>query len=159
MINHSIIKFKDLEFLISGSPYEENIYEFIDLLKFHNIKHVIRVCVENTYPKYMLIDNGFFFYEFKIIDGNITTVEEKKIWINLYNNLKKNGIKNFAIHCVSGFGRAPLFLAIALVNDGLEPYEAISFIRNHRKGSLNSLQVKYIINQKKNIQNCICNLQ
>ena len=35
-------------------------------------------------------------------------------------------------------------MAIALINDGMEPYEVINLIRN------NNLQVKYIIKQKKN---------
>ena len=159
MINHSIINLEDQKFLISNTPYENTIYDYIELLKFNKIKHVIRVCSENTYPKYMLEENGFFFLEFKIKDGCVPTLEEKEKWINNYNILKSKGIKNFAIHCVSGLGRAPLFMALALVvNDEFDPYDVITLIRNNRKGSLNSIQVKYIISQK-NKQKCNCNLQ
>lgn len=157
MINFSIICFKDLKFLISNSP-SNYIDEYINLLKLNKILHVIRVCEEKTYPKYILEKNGFFFYEYRIKDGNTTTLEEEENWINLFSNLRKKGIKNYAIHCKSGLGRAPFFLALILLKEGIEPYEVINFIRNNRKGSLNSNQVKYIL-KKKNIYKCICTIQ
>ena len=41
------------------------------------------------------------------------------------------------VHCVAGLGRAPLLVAIALVNKGCPPVMAIDLIRKNRKGALN----------------------
>ena len=38
---------------------------------------------------------------------------------------------------MAGLGRAPLLCAIALVNRGCEPIQAIELIRKNRKGALN----------------------
>ena len=158
MIDFTTICFKDLKFLISASPSIYNIKEYINLLKLNKILHVIRVCEEKTYPKYIIEKNGFIFYEYKIKDGNSTTIEEEEIWINLFSILKEKGIKNYAIHCKSGLGRAPLFLALILLKEGIKPYEVINFIRNNRRGALNSNQVKYIL-EKKKIYKCYCTIQ
>jgi protein tyrosine phosphatase type IVA len=49
---------------------------------------------------------------------------------------------------VAGLGRAPLLVALALVNRGCEPFEAIDMIRKGRRGALNVIQANYIIEYK-----------
>ena len=43
------------------------------------------------------------------------------------------------VHCVAGLGRAPLLVAIALVNKGCTPINAINLIRKQRVGALNQV--------------------
>lgn len=38
-----------------------------------------------------------------------------------------------AVHCVAGLGRAPVMVAIALIENGMEPLDAVSFIRSKSK--------------------------
>lgn len=44
-----------------------------------------------------------------------------------------------AVHCVAGLGRAPVLVAVALVEKGMDALDAIMFIRERRKGELGSL--------------------
>jgi hypothetical protein len=50
-----------------------------------------------------------------------------------------------AVHCVAGLGRAPLLVAIALIEEGMdEPMEALREVRRRRPGSLNHRQITYL---------------
>ena len=52
--------------------------------------------------------------------------------------------KTIAVHCVAGLGRAPVMVAIALIEAGMQPIDVIDFIRKRRRGAFNSKQLKYI---------------
>ncbi len=57
--------------------------------------------------------------------------------------------QRIGVHCVAGLGRAPFFVAMALVSNGCSPINAIELIRKNRKGSLNIVQANYILDFKK----------
>ena len=56
--------------------------------------------------------------------------------------------KRIGVHCVAGLGRAPFLVAIALVNNGCTPSNAIELIRKNRPGALNLAQANYILEFK-----------
>ena len=71
------------------------------------------------------------------------------------------------VHCVAGLGRAPFLVAIALVNHGCSPLNAIELIRKNRPGALNLTQANYILefkggvtgNKKSgNNRGCLCTI-
>lgn len=45
--------------------------------------------------------------------------------------------------------RAPILIAIALIEEGMDPLESVEFIRKRRQGAINNKQLKYIENYKK----------
>ena len=49
-----------------------------------------------------------------------------------------------AVHCVAGLGRAPVLVAIALIEFGMDAISAVSFIRQRRRGAINAVQLKYL---------------
>jgi protein tyrosine phosphatase type 4A len=52
---------------------------------------------------------------------------------------------SIAVHCVAGLGRAPVLVAIALVERaGMNALDAIQFIRSRRRGAINSNQMMFI---------------
>jgi len=61
-------------------------------------------------------------------------------------NTVNNTDNIIAVHCVAGRGRAPLLVVIALIERGMDRYEAITLVRQKRRGALNSKQLKYIEN-------------
>jgi protein tyrosine phosphatase type 4A len=61
-----------------------------------------------------------------------------------------------AVHCVAGLGRAPVLVAIALVEAGLQPLEAVTAIREKRKGAINRKQLTYLeTDYKKRKAGCV----
>ena len=59
------------------------------------------------------------------------------------------GKATVAVHCVAGLGRAPVLVAIALIEDGMEPLDAVHEIRSKRKGAINARQLAYLENTYK----------
>jgi len=52
---------------------------------------------------------------------------------------------SIAAHCQAGLGRAPALVAIALMErGGMEPLDAIAYIRERRKGAFNAKQMAYL---------------
>jgi protein tyrosine phosphatase type 4A len=49
-----------------------------------------------------------------------------------------------AVHCVAGLGRAPVLVAVALIEYGMKPLDAIEFIRSRRKGAFNTHQIEFL---------------
>lgn len=49
-----------------------------------------------------------------------------------------------AVHCAAGIGRAPVLAAVALVEAGLEPMEAVGWIRALRRGAINATQLAFL---------------
>lgn len=49
-----------------------------------------------------------------------------------------------AVHCVAGLGRAPVMVAIALIELGMKYEEAVETIRDQRRGAINAKQLSYL---------------
>ncbi|XP_059937858.1 protein tyrosine phosphatase type IVA 1-like isoform X2 [Mesoplodon densirostris] len=49
-----------------------------------------------------------------------------------------------AVHCVAGLGRAPVLVALALIEGGMKYEDAVQFIRQKRLGAFNSKQLLYL---------------
>lgn len=64
------------------------------------------------------------------------------------NTAPKADVRRIGVHCLAGLGRAPFFVAIALVNNGCTPINAIDLIRKNRPGAFNLAQCNYILEFK-----------
>ncbi|VDD76046.1 unnamed protein product [Mesocestoides corti] len=53
-----------------------------------------------------------------------------------------------AVHCLAGYGRAPVLVAVALLELGMTNQNAIELIRSKRKGAFNDRQVDYLRNYR-----------
>ena len=50
-----------------------------------------------------------------------------------------------AVHCVAGLGRAPVLVAIALIEAGMDPLDSIENIRSKRRGAFNKPQIAFLV--------------
>ncbi|RKP03199.1 hypothetical protein CXG81DRAFT_7888, partial [Caulochytrium protostelioides] len=63
------------------------------------------------------------------------------------------------VHCVAGLGRAPVLVAMALIEAGMAPLDSVIFIRERRRGAINNRQLKYIESYKRRAsQNKSCSI-
>ena len=159
----TLIDVKPLRFLIMDAPRQANLHLYIREMRKHHVVHVVRVC-EPTYVGGELQSAGIALHEMEYKDGTSPSPDLIRSWLELvdrtfYNNTSTaatGGASSLdpppciAVHCVAGLGRAPVMVAIALIEfAGMDPVEAVSFLREKRRGAINEKQLLYLGEYKK----------
>lgn len=138
------VVYKNMRFLITDRPSDVTIYQFIDELKKHRCHDVVRVC-EPTYKTEPLINESIDVLDWEFPDGHPPPKEIRDKWIQL---VKKRFAEDpgscIAVHCVAGLGRAPVLVALALMESGMKYEDAVELIRQHRRGAINQKQLAYL---------------
>jgi len=135
------IEYKGMKFLITDRPSDQTILSYIQELKKHNVHTVVRVC-EPSYKIDELTSQGITVHDLVYDDGTFPPSEVVDEWFKL---LKKHCSESpdgcIAVHCVAGLGRAPVMVALALIELGLKYEEAVELIREKRRGAINAKQM------------------
>lgn len=135
---------KNMRFLITDRPTDANLDKFMTELEKHGVKDVVRVC-EPTYSKDKLLTNGITVMDWEFDDGSPPPPEIVQDWFSL---LKSRFAEDpgccIAVHCVAGLGRAPVLVALALMEAGLKYEDAVEMIREKRRGAINTKQLAYL---------------
>jgi len=144
----SLVEHKGLSFLIFDAPNDSNLDLYIEEFQKKKVKTVVRVC-EATYSPKPLKDNGIDMMDWPFPDGAGPPTEIVHNWMDLVRKHFKESKTPIGVHCLAGLGRAPVLVALALIEFGMEPLAAVEFIRKVRRGSINAPQLKYILAYKK----------
>lgn len=152
---------RGLKFVILDCPTENNLHLYIQELKERGATDVVRLC-EPTYSKEILNENGINVLDLSVKDGGIPAPNVLQTFLQLCEERfgpfgnevqestpQSDNLPTIAVHCVAGLGRAPVMVAIALIERGLEPLEAVELIRKKRRGAFNSVQLTYLMDQYK----------
>jgi len=161
-----------MRFLIMDAPRKSNLHLYLRECRKHQVTDVVRVC-EPTYPGAELESAGVKLHEMPYSDGHSPPDEILDRWLKLvddrfyhvgssqiqqsYVQGNPTGAGNLAsvsnsfthptiaVHCVAGLGRAPVLVAIALVEfANMDPVEAVTLIRKHRRGAINEKQLNWL---------------
>jgi len=138
----SLIKHKDLKFLIMDRPTESNLHVYLRELKKVGVTDIVRVC-EETYSSAEVVKSGIKMHEIPFADGKSPPDEVIVRWLEVVTTARKQG-GCVAVHCVAGLGRAPVLVAVALIDNGTKAIDAIEMIRKERKSALNNSQIKFL---------------
>ncbi|XP_034253061.1 protein tyrosine phosphatase type IVA 1 [Thrips palmi] len=138
------IEYKGMKFLITDRPSDTTIKAYIQELKKHKVRDVVRVC-EPTYKVEELREEGISVTDLAYDDGTSppTTVVDE--WFELLRRrFKDTPDACVAVHCVAGLGRAPVLVALALIELGLKYEDAVEMIRQKRRGAINAKQLAFL---------------
>jgi protein-tyrosine phosphatase len=93
-----------------------------------------------------------------IIDIDVVHSHKIPFISSMLSFIESPAEKAIAVHCVAGLGRAPVLVAIALIEYAhYDPVEAVSFIRKIRRGSINEKQLQYLEQySRQNKPGCLC---
>jgi len=147
----TFIDYKQYKFLVMDAPTDQNLPAYVEALKKKNATWVVRAC-EGTYSVQPLLAAGIKVLECPFADGDPPPDSVRVKWLELVDQeftTKPNSESCIAVHCVAGLGRAPALVAIALIEAGMEPLDAIAFIRKKRRGAINARQITYLETYKR----------
>ncbi|KAF7279576.1 hypothetical protein GWI33_006973 [Rhynchophorus ferrugineus] len=143
------ISYKGYRFLITMKPSNASMTEYVKEMKKHNVKTIVKLC-EEPYDTKKLNDNGICVLDLAFADGGSPPESIIDEWFKVLRNTFE-GDKDacVAVHCVSGLGRAPVLVALALIELGLKYEEAVELIRERRRGAINLKQLEFLEKYKK----------
>ncbi|CEP16549.1 hypothetical protein [Parasitella parasitica] len=124
----------------TNCPTESTLGLYLDEFIKYNVSTVVRCC-QPTYNSQQLISKGISVVDLPFKDGGIPPDNIIHDWLHILQNASNTTI---AVHCVAGLGRAPVLVAIALIELGMAPLDAIQFIREKRRGSFNKPQITFL---------------
>lgn len=151
------IQYKNWKFLICDAPTDVNIENYIAELKRHGVTHLVRAC-EETYDEQALIDAGIVFREMFFEDGSYPPADVCGEWVKFCKEAFGKGKTEesvIAVHCVAGLGRAPVLVAIALLELKMQALAAAELIRKNRRGAINQKQLTFLTGYKTSKGSCL----
>lgn len=152
----TLIEYAELKFLIMDAPSQSNLHLYLKEMERVRVRDVVRIC-EPTYSKEMVESSGIKVHDWVFPDGESPPNHVIESWLSLVDKTKSNNLNNrdnpddssaIAVHCVAGLGRAPVLVAIALIENGMKPLDAVMFIRQRRRGAINNKQLKFLENYR-----------
>lgn len=144
----SPISHKKLRFVITDRPTDDTLPAYIEMLKKHKVKHLVRVC-EPSYNVEDIEKQGIEVHDWPCEDGAPPPKDVRQKWLKLCKEtFDASAVDSIAVHCVAGLGRAPVLVAISLIEGGMTPEDAVLFIRKHRHGAINKRQLLFLQDYK-----------
>lgn len=132
-------------YCVTQCPDPNNLQTYKDLLLKNNIKTLVKLCDGDIYDIAYLEHHGITVINIPIDDGTTPDKQVIKNWINIIKNEFDKNNRTIAVHCMSGLGRAPLFVCVGLILiDKIDPIIAITEVRNVIKGALNTNQINFL---------------
>ncbi|XP_075881831.1 protein tyrosine phosphatase type IVA 2-like isoform X3 [Nelusetta ayraudi] len=142
------ITYDCMRFLLTHNPASTQMEGFIEDLKEHGAKTLVRVCAP-TYDKAPLEQEGIQVLDWSFEDGSGPPEQVVEDWLHLLQaKFRDEAGSCVAVHCTSGLGRGPVLVALALIECGMECEDAVHFIRQKRHGAFNSKQLQYLESYK-----------
>jgi len=145
------IEFKNMRFLITEQPQDARIHNYISILKSHKVSHLV-CATDPTYKTDDLQQAGVSVAQLPFPDGSAPTGDILEKWLNLVKKAFQDGDPAetcVGVHCVTGLGRAPVLVAVALIELGMKYEDAVEMIRLKRRGAINSRQLEFLAKYKR----------
>ena len=150
----TLIEYRNLKFLIMDAPSDSTIELYIKNMKQNRVNVLVRACAL-TYDCNKVTEAGIRYYPLQFEDGNCPPPDIIEKWGRLVKDTFEKHDRCIAVHCVAGLGRAPILIAIALIDAGMQPLDCVAFLRERRKGVLNNKQIQWLEKYKQRNERCL----
>ncbi|KAI7857146.1 protein-tyrosine phosphatase-like protein [Circinella umbellata] len=148
-----------VRFLILDCPTESTLGFYIEQFIKLNVRTVVRCCPP-TYSTTRLSEYDINVVDLPFKDGGVPSPALVHDWNLLIYKIQQDishhsssscsiDKTTIAVHCVAGLGRAPVLVAIALIEAGMDALDSIENIRSKRRGAFNKPQIAFLVSKKK----------
>lgn len=157
VIETPAISLSPLRFLLLDCPTESTLPLYMDEFRRLNVTDVVRCC-QATYNAARLTEEGINVLDLPFRDGGVPPPAVIGQWLKLVETRDREARMNastsqddpdmrptIAVHCVAGLGRAPVLVAISLIEMGMQPLDAIEYVRRKRRGAFNKPQIAFLV--------------
>lgn len=136
-------------FTITEQPRNATMDKYIRILQAERVTHLV-CCTERQYDTTKLTDSGISVHELSYPDGSAPGPEIVEQWLSLVSTVfLADPDTGMGVHCVTGLGRAPVLVCIALIEQGMKYEDAIEHMRKTRPGAINTKQLQFLANYKR----------
>lgn len=160
----SLVTKGSMRFLVMDAPRQSNLHLYIRECRKQGVTDIVRVCEPTYNGEAELAKAGISLHEMAYPDGTIPPKEVIDQWLDLVHQrffqrqgdqLPDSATPTIAVHCHAGLGRAPVLVAIALIEfSGMDPVDAVTFIRQRRRGAINEKQLNYLEKYRSQWKGC-----
>ncbi|XP_053445028.1 protein tyrosine phosphatase type IVA 1-like [Nycticebus coucang] len=138
------VTYKNMRFLITHSPTSATLNTFTKELQRYGVTTVVRLC-QATYDAALVAKEGIRFLDWPFDDGAPPSPQIVDDWLSFVKiKFREEPGGCVAVHCAAGLGRAPVLVALALMEGGMKYEDAVQLIRQKRRGAFNSKQLSYL---------------
>uniref|UniRef100_M3YV85 Protein tyrosine phosphatase 4A2 n=1 Tax=Mustela putorius furo TaxID=9669 RepID=M3YV85_MUSPF len=138
------ISYENMRFLITHNPTNATLNKFTEVCSLYALVSSWEgsSCKENKCP---VGEESLATLDWPFDDGAPPPNQIVDDWLNLLKTkFREEPGCCVAVHCVAGLGRAPVLVALALIECGMKYEDAVQFIRQKRRGAFNSKQLLYL---------------
>ncbi|KFO21170.1 Protein tyrosine phosphatase type IVA 1 [Fukomys damarensis] len=148
------ITYKSMRFLITHNTTKATLNKFTEELKKYGVNTVVRVC-EATYDPTLVEKEDIHVFDWPSDGGAPPSNQIVDDWLNLVKiKFHEEPGCCIAVHCVAGLGRAPVLVALALIEGRMKYGDAVQFIRQKWCGAFSSKQLLHLERCRPNVQLC-----
>ena len=145
MSKSTIVTKSGFKYIVTQSPDPNNLQNYKDFLLNNCVTTVVKLCTENRYEIEFLEHHGINVINIPLSDGSTPSAEVISQWVGIIKKLQKEKKQGVAVHCVSGLGRAPLFVCVTIIKiDKTDPIDTITNVRKTIPRALNTVQIKFL---------------
>uniref|UniRef100_A0A8C5JY86 protein-tyrosine-phosphatase n=1 Tax=Jaculus jaculus TaxID=51337 RepID=A0A8C5JY86_JACJA len=136
------ISYENMHFLITHNPTN------------YGVTTEVRVC-DAPYDKAPVEKEGIHVLDWPFDDGAPPPNQIVDDWLNLLKSkFREEPGCCVAVHYVAGLRRAPVLVALALIECGMKYENAVQFIRQIRRGAFNSKQPLFLEKYRPKMRLC-----
>ncbi|KAJ3203471.1 Protein tyrosine phosphatase type IVA 1 [Entophlyctis luteolus] len=157
----------NLHFVVFDAPSDSTLPLYLAELSARSVSHIVRVSEMPTYSAAAVADlaPSISVVDLPFPDGSVPPPHTITAFLDLCQSVFPGGLTNkqqicgdditsppqraIGVHCIAGLGRAPMLVAIALIESGMSALEAVEYVRVRRRGAFNSVQLRFLVDEYK----------
>ncbi|KAF7730246.1 Protein tyrosine phosphatase type IVA 1 [Apophysomyces ossiformis] len=141
------------KFVILDEPNDRTLKKYIDTLAKENVTILVRFRSWNQLNDHSAGElekqTGIQVIDHPMIESDsVPNREAIRRWLELTETARRSKA-TIGVHSMAGICRAPLLIALSLIETGMRPIDAISYVREHRRGVLTKSELRFLMGYRR----------